>query len=403
MSKINVDQPPTVPSNELDPRTFGLGAVGLGIVGLGGFGQFALQQFVQAPGVRLVGIAGTNRDEAVHAADRFGATLFDSYESLLSREDVDWVYINTPPFLHAAQAEAALNAGKHVLVEKPLATQLADAERLIQLARSSDKRLVTNLMQRYNPIVEKVRLVCHDRVLGDPLYFCFNNNAVDEGLLSDHWFWSKEKSGGIFVEHGVHFFDLARFWFGNDVTVLSSGSAQRPSDGAEDQVWCDVRYRDESSGAAVIARFYHGFNQSSRTESQTWQIVFEHGTIQMEGWIPIKLVLTAATDEVKTRAVADIFADGRLHVVEAIPKLNRNLRGHGTAFPAYEKIRIDYEVGIGKQELYGDLLYRVFAEQSASVLNPSLVRRLTEADGLESLRIAIEATDKANSALQANR
>ena len=80
----------------------------IGAVGAGGFGLFALQQFMQIPGVSLVGIAGTSNAGALAMAQRFGVPDVGALENLLTRPDVDLVYIATPPFLHFPQAHAAL-------------------------------------------------------------------------------------------------------------------------------------------------------------------------------------------------------------------------------------------------------------------------------------------------------
>src|SRR6516164_5778690 len=86
--------------------------VGLGVIGCGGFGLFALQHFTQIEGVKLVGMAGTQRPAALAAAARFGVENVDDVGELLRRDDVGVVYIATPPFLHHPQAMAALEAGK---------------------------------------------------------------------------------------------------------------------------------------------------------------------------------------------------------------------------------------------------------------------------------------------------
>ncbi len=99
----------------------GQGEVKVGVIGCGGFGLYALQQFAQVPGVKLTGMAGTHRQAAYAAAQRFGIPDIEEVDKLLARADVDLVYIATPPFLHYDQAIAALEAGKHVICEKPLA------------------------------------------------------------------------------------------------------------------------------------------------------------------------------------------------------------------------------------------------------------------------------------------
>ena len=123
----------------------------LGVIGCGGFGLFALQHFTQVPGVELVGMAGTHREAALAAARRFGIPDPIEVEDLVKRDDVDLIYIATPPFLHYSQAMMALEAGKHVICEKPLAMNLDEADEMIAAARKRDLLLIANLMQRYNP------------------------------------------------------------------------------------------------------------------------------------------------------------------------------------------------------------------------------------------------------------
>src|SRR3954465_15754167 len=101
------------------------GLLRLGVNGCGGFGLFALQHFTQVEGVKLVGMAGTHRPAALAAARRFGVPDVEDVDELLRREDVDLVYIATPPSLHYPQAMAALARGKHVICEKPMALAVA--------------------------------------------------------------------------------------------------------------------------------------------------------------------------------------------------------------------------------------------------------------------------------------
>src|SRR5438093_5846040 len=119
--------------------------IGVGIIGCGGFGLFALQQFAQVPGVRIVGMAGTHREAARAAARRFGLPDVMEIDALLRMPGLDLVYIATPPFLHHPQAMQALQAGKHVLVEKPTALYPAQADDMMAAAQERGLLLATNL------------------------------------------------------------------------------------------------------------------------------------------------------------------------------------------------------------------------------------------------------------------
>src|SRR6188472_1241475 len=99
----------------------------IGAIGTGGFGLFALQQFLQVPGVKLTGIAGTFREAALAMSRRFGVPDLVEVDALLADPAVDLVYIATPPHMHYQQARAALLAGKHVICEKPLSLAVAEA------------------------------------------------------------------------------------------------------------------------------------------------------------------------------------------------------------------------------------------------------------------------------------
>src|SRR5262249_16783835 len=254
--------------------------IGLGVIGCGGFGLFALQQFVQVPGVHLAGMAGTARPAAEAAARRYGLRDVIDVERLVSLPNVDLIYISTPPFLHYEQAKLALNAGKHVVCEKPLALTVEQADELVALARSRDRLIVANLMQRYNPLFGMVRQLIDQKPLGELLHGYFENYASDENLPASHWFWDREKSGGVFVEHGGQFFDLFAGWLGAGEVVAAQAS-RRPGTNIEDQVQCAVRYR-----AGIYINFYHGFQQTGRMDRQELRLVFERGDLLLHGWVP---------------------------------------------------------------------------------------------------------------------
>ena len=286
------------------------GEIRVGIIGCGGFGLYALQQFVQVPGVKLIGMAGTNRPAAHAAARRFGIPDIEDVGRLLARDDVDLVYIATPPFLHHPQGIAALEAGKHVICEKPLAMTVEQADAMIAAARKSDRLLVANLMQRYNPVYEAVDRLIQSGTLGELLHGYFENYASDENLPPEHWFWDRSKSGGIFVEHGVHFFDLFAGWLGAG-TVVAAQRGLRPgsSPPIEEHVQCTVRY-----GPTVLVNFYHGFHQAGRMDRQELRLVFERGDVTLYDWVPTRARIHAIADEAQTRALCELFPGARLDV-----------------------------------------------------------------------------------------
>ena len=359
----------------------------LGVIGCGGFGLYALQQFAQVPGVKLTGMAGTHRQAAYAAAQRFGIPDIEEVATLLAHDDVDLVYIATPPFLHHDQAVAALEAGKHVVCEKPLAMTVSQADAMIATARKRDRLLVANLMQRYNPVYDAVDRLISTRTLGELLHGYFENYASDENLPPEHWFWDRSKSGGIFVEHGVHFFDLFAGWLGNG-TVAAARRGVRPGSKPplEEHVRCTVRYEP-----SVLVNFYHGFHQTGRMDRQELRLVFERGDVTLYDWVPTKARIHAIADEAQTRSLCEIFPGARLDVSVSYSPRDRACQGRHKSLDIYQMIELSWGEGTNKSHRYGELLRAMLADQLAWVRDHSHSRKITEANGRDSLAVACAA------------
>jgi predicted dehydrogenase len=371
--------------------------IGLGVIGCGGFGLFALQQFVQVPGIRLAGMAGTARPAAQAAARRYGLEDVVEIDRLLELRSVDLVYISTPPFLHYEQARKALQAGKHVICEKPLALTVAQADELIGLASQQDRLVVANLMQRYNPLFRTIGQLIVRRPLGDLLHGYFENYASDENLPEDHWFWDRTKSGGIFVEHGVHFFDLLAGWLGEG-EVVSAQVSRRDGTPIEDQVQCAVRYT-----GGVHVNFYHGFHQPGRLDRQELQLVFERGDVLLHGWVPTSARIHAIADETDTRTVCELFPGGRVDALIPYGPKDRHCRGHGRDYDVYQQFELHWGEGRQKSRVYCELLRAFMEDQVAWIRDRGHKRKTTEMNGRESVAMACAADELAQRGQQSTR
>jgi predicted dehydrogenase len=363
------------------------GDIRVGVIGCGGFGLYALQQFAQVPGVKPTGMAGTHREAARAAALRFGIPDIEDVDTLLARPDVDLVYIATPPFLHHPQVIAALEAGKHVICEKPLAMSLEQADAMLATARKYDRLVVANLMQRYNPVYDAVARLLESRALGEVLHGTFENYASDENLPPEHWFWDRSKSGGIFIEHGVHFFDLFAGWLGPG-TVAAAQIGVRPgsSPPIEEHVQCTVRYAPD-----ILVNFYHGFHQTGRMDRQELRLVCERGDVTLYDWVPTRVRIHAIADEAQTRTLCEIFPGARLDVSASYSPRDRACQGRHKAIDAYQMIELSWGDGVNKSHRYGELLRAIMTDQTAWIRDRSHRRKVTEANGRDSLATAVAA------------
>ena len=373
--------------------------IGIGVIGMGGFGLFAVQQFLQTPHTKLIAIAGSKREEAITTAKRFGAEQLGTLDELVNHPKVDLVYIATPPFMHYEQAMLALNAGKHVICEKPLAMNPDQGAEMLALAKEKGLLMVTNLMQRYNPMFARIKHLIDKKLLGDFLHGYFENYAGDEGLAPEHWFWDRSKSGGIFIEHGVHFFDMFAGWLGEG-TVKAAQVIKRPNSAdIEDQVQAIVEYGDDETGRKLV-NFYHGFTQTGRMDRQEMRLLFEQGDITLFEWVPTRMIMRCVVDEETTRALMNLFPGAQLNVTANVSGKDRPLRGRHKEFDAYQQIEIRFGFGDEKQHLYSELLRLMFRDQVNAIHYPDVHRIISESNGLNSLEIAMVADQMARQSLK---
>jgi predicted dehydrogenase len=355
-----------------------------GLVGCGGFGRFCLEQYLGLPGLECAAVTDADPELARRTAEEFGLQACASPAELF-QSDVDLVHLATPPFTHFPLGMAALDAGKHVLSEKPLALTEADAEAMISRSREKGRLLSVNLIMRYNPLCAGVKAVIDGGLLGAPVHAHFENNAKDEFLPPDHWFWNRELSGGIFVEHGVHFFDLFEWWFGPG-EVLSAQQCTRPGTQLIDQVNATVRY-----GGSVLVGFYHGFHQPARRDSQEWRIVFERGTLTMSEWVPTSLALDFLATDAAAAAIAGCFDGAQLHKAEAFQGAYRMFSGRGKPGEADGRFFLAVPPKLEKGARYAQMLRDLLTDQIRSIFEPGRARLVSEQNGLRSLSCAVTA------------
>ncbi len=265
---------------------------------------------------------------------------------------------------------------------------------MIAAARKRDRLLIANLMQRYNPVYDAVERLIRSQTLGELLHGYFENYASDENLPPEHWFWDRSKSGGIFVEHGVHFFDLFAGWLGPGAVVAAQrGVRPGSSPPFEEHVQCTVRY-----GSTVLINFYHGFHQAGRMDRQELRLVFERGDVTLYDWVPTRARIHAIADEAQTRALCELFPGARLDVSMTYSPKDRACQGRHKALDIYQMIELSWGEGTNKSHRYGELLRAILADQLAWARDHAHPRKITEVNGRDSLAVACAADRLAQAA-----
>ena len=175
------------------------------VVGLGNMGMSHALAYTRIPDYDVVGVC-TRGIAAKTLPDAFsGAKRYAQFETALAELKPDVVSINTLPDTHAAYAIAAMQAGAHVFVEKPLAETVQSAERVVETAHRTGRKLVIGYILRHHP--SWVKFVEIARTLGTPLVFRMNLNQQSNG---ETWDWHKRlmQSFPPIVDCGVHYVDV---------------------------------------------------------------------------------------------------------------------------------------------------------------------------------------------------
>lgn len=197
-------------------------AVGWGMVGIGGVAGLVAPAFATVSGARLMAVAARDEARARAFAGRHGAARsYGRYEALLADPTVEVVYLGTPNWLHAEQTLQALAAGKHVLVEKPMALTVPDAERMVATARAADRVLGVGFHLRHQPVLRALRRRLHDDDLG-PITLAQAQWGLDMANVTG-WKIDPARAGaGSVMGLGVHLIDLLRWLTGQEVAAVTA-------------------------------------------------------------------------------------------------------------------------------------------------------------------------------------
>ena len=359
--------------------------IGYGLIGCGAFGHFCLGAISRMPDVRPVAVADVVEASATSLAGEFGLASYTDTAALLARDDVDVVHIATPPSTHHELALAALRTGKHVLCEKPLALTVADGEEMLAAARTAERICPVNFVLRYNAVTDAAKAILDSGVLGEVLAGRLTNCAGDTPLGPRHWFWDKAVSGGIFVEHGVHFFDLYRYWLGDGV-VLDAHAETRPGTMQEDRVGCTVRH-----GNGAVVSHEHGFTQLALMDRTDHRLVCEMGDLRVEGWIPLSMSLDVAVDDAGAETLRALLPEAEIETVETYGSGRQDTVGRGKPRHVTQRLAVRYCPNADKQAVYAESVEALLADQLAAASDPAHARVVCDINGLEALKLAEKA------------
>lgn len=286
-------------------------SIGMGLIGLGRHGaRYAKHLLEGVPGCRLAAVSRQDVQAGAQFSREHGVPFCADWRDLLRRPDVQAVLIVTPPSLNREICLAAVEAGKALLIEKPLACSTAEAKAMVEAARAAGVPLMTAQTLRFTPVLRRLR----ERLttIGPVEFFSLCMRAERPPHA---WLDQKGKAGGgVVLEIGIHLFDLLRYLTGQEVAEVRAETARRYTKQVEDLA--QIRFTVSSGAACFVELSRVSGGRLCRAEAigSKGQLIADVGTgtlTRIEGWkvMDVESVPDRPTVEIVLEAFARSLQD----------------------------------------------------------------------------------------------
>ena len=243
-----------------------------GLIGFGAWGAHHARAIAQTAGAQLVAIAASSAATCAEAREQFPASVaYEDFRELVARDDLDVIDVVVPSHLHHAAAAAALSAGKHVLLEKPMALSLEECNDLLRLAQSHQRLLAVGHELRLSSLWGRVKELIDEGFIGDPQYVLVELSRRPYRLGAAGWRFDLDRVGSWVLEEPIHFFDLARWYLASAGAPASIYAAANARDAARPEL---------HDNFSAIVKFSGG---EFAVVSQTLSAFEHHQTVKVTG------------------------------------------------------------------------------------------------------------------------
>jgi predicted dehydrogenase len=220
----------------------------VGVIGLGEVGALHCEALLQLPQVKLLAVADIDEARAKHIAGQTRAKPYQDYRELLARNDIDAVIIAMPDHLHKEPCVHAAEAGKHILVEKPLAMTLEDSEAILGAVEKAKVKLMVGFTLRFFPQYQHAKASIENGELGKLIsLFARRTNLISQAQRL------KGRTGVLFFL-GIHDFDVLRWMVGAEAKEIYCISAKHDGSpyNVEDETFTSIRFENGVIACAHI-------------------------------------------------------------------------------------------------------------------------------------------------------
>lgn len=254
----------------------------VGVIGCGSIARHRhLPEYAENHRVSLHGVCDLVASRAQEMGIRYGAKVYADATQMLADPDIHAISVCLPNNLHASVTIAALEAGKHVLCEKPMAVSSAEAQAMIDAAAKAGKTLMIGHNQRFMPAHIKAKQILHSGRLGAVLSFRtgFSHGGPEGWSIdgADSWFFRKEDAlVGAMGDLGVHKSDLIRWLLEDEVVSVGAHLATLEKNATvEDNAVCTLQMRSGAIGTLTASWTYHP------GEDNSTHLYCEHGVVHV--------------------------------------------------------------------------------------------------------------------------
>ena len=256
-----------------DPLEGASGHLRFGMLGCGDISRHNARAIAAAPNAELVACFDPVAELSQDISDAYGAERLESAHELIRHSEVDAVFISVPHHLHEPLALMAIEEGRHVVVEKPLSTDVRSAMSIVQAAERAGVTLSTCFPQRYDPAVIAARQLVDEGALGElsgshvrvlidkPPAYWYGGYS---GRSHSTWRSSRERAGGgVLIMNACHYVDMVRHLAGTEVSAISALSSTVDGDmEVEDSITVALRYANGAIGSIVASSGVRGTTSS---------------------------------------------------------------------------------------------------------------------------------------------
>jgi UDP-N-acetylglucosamine 3-dehydrogenase len=233
----------------------------IAVIGCGKIAQMRhIPELSEHPEVELVAFCDTNTQRARELADKYHVVrVFSEFRDLLACAELDGVAICTPNSFHAEMGMLALQAGKHVLLEKPMAIEREACRLMVETAKKQNKVLLVGHNQRLHPVYRRAKQIIQSGIMGKVIQFTANFQHGGPELWSidgaNNWFLQRDQAGlGVLGDLGVHKIDMIRWMLDDSIDDISAYiGRQRKTADVEDNAVIMMRLSGGSLGTVSLS------------------------------------------------------------------------------------------------------------------------------------------------------